>query len=418
MESTIQSERINGVEVSNVEQEVGQNIYWIATSITLWMAMHMQLSFKDPSPNLVPFPCSNDSSSAVMQLDNASANYAGLVMRGRLMRQLWALAHITSVVAAIYILHPRSQTSFQTSGTEDWQADITRRLHGIPQQPPDVRSLYENIRKVLADGVLVFQREMGENPGGILVISVFQILSTNLLFPRDTKADEGVISEKFVNEILESISRLEFLLSAYKNAALGSANKVLDENSLLLSDCAEILSMALDTYSRSLDQLYDRCVVGSEGEIELLIIRKAEILKLITSLLESCSDANLRTAGVSLSEVKKRFKVVRDKFSGINGGGLGSQLLRAGNFLAVPYPDPNGKTGWQPSMSQALLDENGSSGWEPPSLQTMMVPFGKSQNTFGVAQHGFLGDDQASIAETALDWSSLMGNEGWVDRER
>jgi hypothetical protein len=409
VDSTIKSERINGVEVGNVEQEVAQNIYWIATSITLWMAMHLQLSFQDPSPNPVPFPCSNDSSSAVMQLDKASANYAGLVMRGRLMRQLWALAHITNVVAAIYILHPRTQTSFQTSGTEDWQADIARRLQSIPQQPPDVRALYENIRKVLADGMLVVEREKGGNPGGILVISAFHILSTNLLFPRDVRADEGYISEKFANEILESISRFECLLLAYEHAASGSADKVLDENSLLLSDCAAVLTMALDTCSRSLNRLYDRCVVRGGGEITLLLIRKAKILKSITLLLESCSDANLRTAGVgevSLSEVKVRFEVVRDKISGMEVDSLGSQLVSAGNFLTAGYPDPNRKTGWNPPPSQALLDENGGSGWDPPSLQTM-VSFEKPQDTFGDSQHGFLGDDQAFIDDSAIDWSYL-----------
>jgi len=120
---------------------------------------------------------------------------------------------------------------------------------------------------------------------------------------------------------------------------------------------------------------------------------------------------------VSLSEVRKRFKAVRDKISGMEGDGLGSQLERAGNFMTAPYPDPNGKTDWQPPTWQALLDENGKSGWEPLSLQTMIVPFGKSQNTFGDAQHGFPGDDQAFTDEMALGWSSLMGNEGWVDRK-
>ena len=85
---------------------------------------------------------------------------------------------------------------------------------------------------------------------------------------------------------------------------------------------------------------------------------------------------------------------------------LGSQLVSAGNFLTAGYPDPNRKTGWNPPPSQALLDENGGSGWDPPSLQTM-VSFEKPQDTFGDSQHGFLGDDQAFIDDSAIDWSYL-----------
>lgn len=395
-----QSERINGIDVSNVEREVERNIYWIARSITLWMAMHMQLPFQDPSANSLLFPCSNDLSSAVTELDNASANYAGLVTRGRLMKQLWALTHVTSVVAAIYIMHPRSRSSFSTTSADDWQADIARRLHGIHRQPPDVQTLHEEIRKVLADGMRAFEREMGGDPGGILVISTFQILSTNLLFPRDAKAYEGALSEDFIFEVLGSISRLQFLLSAYKTGASRSADRVLDENSLLSSDCAAVLTMALDTGSRALDQLYRRCVISSGGEIKLLLARKADILALTTSLLDSCSDATLRPAGVgevNVSEVISRFKIIRDKINGMDEDGLG-----AGNFQSTSYSQCSGQSSWQPPSI-------GSFGWEAPSMQSMMVPFEEPQNTFEDEQHGFMRNDQAFIDEMALNLDFFSG---------
>lgn len=407
LESTSQSERINGIDVGNVEQEVERNIYWIARSITLWMAMHMQLPFQDPSANSLLFPCSNDLSSAVTQLDNASANYAGLVTRGRLMKQLWALTHVTSVVAAIYIMHPRTRSSFSTTAAEDWQADIARRLHGIHRQPPDVRTLYEEIRKVLADGMQAFEREMGADPGGILVISAFQTLNTNLLFPRDNATYDVVSSEDFVFDILGSISRLEFLLSSYKTAAKGSADRILDENSLLIPDCAAVLTMALDTGSRSLDQLYHRCVTSSGGEIKLLLVRKAELLTLTTSLLASCSDATLRPAGVgevNVSEVINRFKIIRDKIGGIGEDSLGSQLAGRGSFQNASFSSASGQTGWQaPSI--------GSFGWEPSSMQSMMVPFEEQRNSFENEQHGFMRDDQAFIDEMASNLEFFRGND-------
>jgi hypothetical protein len=159
--------------------------------------------------------------------------------------------------------------------------------------------------------------------------------------------------------------------------------------------------LALDTGSRSLDQVYRRCTASSGGEIKLLLDRKTELLALTTSLLDSCSDSTLRAAGVgevNLSEVINRFKVFRHKISVMDGDG------GAGSFMNASYSNPNSSTGWQ---AQSI----GSFGWEPPSMQGMMVPFEESQNTFEGEQHGFMRDDQAFMDEMSSNMEFFGRND-------
>ncbi|KAL3426471.1 protein kinase subdomain-containing protein [Phlyctema vagabunda] len=358
---------VNGIEVSRVDQEIRQNIYWISMAIELYMTMYMEISFTDPNPTLIEFPCPDASSSSLVALDKASGNVATLNRQTNLMRQLWPLAHITTVVAAIYVLHTKSKAQPSIPPGEDWQANIILKLHVMHHQPPTVKNLYGNIRKVLSDGMTVFKTKKGNDLSGTLVLCAFQIFLLHLQFPKPDCVDErGSLDDKSISEILESIMNFESLFMTYTQSIVSTSIRELDECSLLKVDCATLFVMGLDTCGMALDHLYQRCDTLTERGF--LLSRQLDIEFLTGSLIEKCKEEHLRistAATVTISDVKKRLKRGRTELARL-----------AQTYAGIP-------------IQQHVADGTGSTSWQFPDDYGGQRQFGSECDELAA----FLGED-------------------------
>lgn len=101
------SSRINGIDVFDVEKELVSYLFWTTHALSLWAAVQTgsgPVPMPTP-PTLVLLPVTA-ASSVVIQLDLVSENFNTLQRQKAVIRDMWPLAHVASVVT--YVLALRS----------------------------------------------------------------------------------------------------------------------------------------------------------------------------------------------------------------------------------------------------------------------------------------------------------------------
>ncbi|KAF4539957.1 hypothetical protein BFW01_g10632 [Lasiodiplodia theobromae] len=211
---------MNGVNLQTVETELFQRIYWLTSSVALWVSLQQSCpDFDVLSPlDTASLPPADLSTSTVYSLDETSGNIASLVAQKTGVRELWSLAHLTSTIAPIFKLcllqrrHGSSDTAAQQQPY--WTAPTP------PPMPPRPLLTSQPIHSLLADARSRLPAQLDHsNPSQTFTCSAYQLLAIHAAFfspppsptPTMTPMDDGQLQQggggKGVNagEVLHSI---------------------------------------------------------------------------------------------------------------------------------------------------------------------------------------------------------------------
>ncbi|KKY17831.1 putative protein kinase subdomain-containing protein [Diplodia seriata] len=200
---------MNGINIRAVETELYQRIYWITSSVALWVSLHQSSPDFDALAPLdtASLPPPDLSSSIVYSLDETSGNVASLVAQKTGVRELWSLAHLTSTIGPIFKLCLQQQqqqqqqrrhgslTSSTNSSPVGQQQQQQQPYWTAPTPPPPSRppmttttglalALGPLLRSLLADARARLPAQLDHsNPSQTFTCSAYQLIAIHTAFP-------------------------------------------------------------------------------------------------------------------------------------------------------------------------------------------------------------------------------------------
>lgn len=321
--------RINGIDAGEVEVELMRNIYWIVLSITLWSFMQFDQPFADllPSPLTMGFPPVEQSSSIVYKLDLVSGNISTFQRQGRMIRELWALSHITSTVGHVYSLFPRNvRSGVDLPSNLCWQARPLQQLRLLSNPRQDITILCGRIREILAEATKqVSPQRIGSPASRATVLSAYHTIIVHLLFPRLDPSTTGLPKSSFLDDppltgdILDAFSDsakalMEISKDFLQDDCMGSDKVLYSTGSAAdpgISMTTNMFVLGLDACARTLEIFSGRLrSSNSSSERAMLMSRKLEFATLTRDLHNITKIERLNIAR-KVRLVKKHFKMVR-----------------------------------------------------------------------------------------------------------
>ncbi|CAM1500994.1 Fc.00g101560.m01.CDS01 [Cosmosporella sp. VM-42] len=227
------SSRINGIDVFDVEKEIIAYLYWTTYSLSLWAFIQMgSVHFSSLLPTtLTPvFLPITEADSVIIHLDLVSDNFSTLQKQKKVVREMWPLAQISSVVAYIFAIFP---------------------------QGPDVQHLrttnvYQEINRLLTERTHFLKQPANETSSLSLVLVVYQTMAIHSLFPISSQSRTG---DYLTEEVIERfISSAEEILQLF-NLVLTQPQDFFCASSSLSSSLPDVFSLALDTCARALSSI-------------------------------------------------------------------------------------------------------------------------------------------------------------------
>jgi len=313
----VQVNKINGMDIGEVEAEVATSVRWLTFSIILWAFMQMDAPLLDLLPLSLSarFPPSNESTSSVFALDSASDNISTLRQQAKAIRDLWPISHIASTTAHIYALSPQEQGSVEGSDASSWQSNTLHRLRQLSklQQHPsqDLSGVCSNIRHVLVGALKLLEAHSGYQTSQALLLSAYHTMIIHFLFPRtpDTSASI-VVTDGLINDF------------CYSARSLLRVSPALDDSldcggmgmGILPATIGEVFALALDTCGRVLAHIQARSTSFKlESEGRLLLSKHEELARLGSDLHDLSKHEKLRQSKRTKA-VKKQLKQVMETF--------------------------------------------------------------------------------------------------------
>lgn len=307
----VDDSKLNGVSINNVNREILRNIYWLCLSTTTWTFMQIQQPFSLLLPHEVPeFPCADETSSTLIQLDRASGNLWTLQAQIRNMQWLWPLSHITSTVAYTYtlFLNATKQESSTPQEPASWQTQHIHELHRLPQACMDPLVLSRQIQRILLQSIQDVEREVTNFTSQSFLLAAYHTMAIQMIFFERTQSEADFF-------LLPSIFQ-SFQHSA--TALIGVAQRTppppISPVSLSClvgagrADAVRTVALGLDTASRALVEIHRRCSLwpgDSEEPIKALHAQLAEFAKAIHQV---CRTDHLMRCGSVIQPIKKRLK--------------------------------------------------------------------------------------------------------------
>ncbi|KAF8466131.1 hypothetical protein BDZ91DRAFT_816559 [Kalaharituber pfeilii] len=322
--------RINGIDAGEVEVELMKNIYWIVLAITLWSFMQFDQPFGDllPSPLSMGFPPVEQSNSIVYKLDLVSGNISTFQRQARMIRELWALSHITSTVGHVYSLFPRNvRTAVDLPSSLCWQARPLQQLRLLSNPRQDITILCGRIREILAEATKQVSPQRVSSPASrATVLSAYHTLIIHLLFPRLDPSTTGLPKGSFMDDppltgdILDTFSDaakalIEISTGFSSDECMVGSDKVLySTGSSADPGCgmtANMFVLGLDACARTLEVFSGHLRSSpSPSERAMLMARKLEFA-MLTKELHNITKIERLNIARRIRLVKKHFKMVR-----------------------------------------------------------------------------------------------------------
>lgn len=362
--------RINGLDIGEVEIELTRNARWITFSLVLWIFMQCDAPMLDLLPSSqesIAFPPVNETSSTIYALDVASDNTSTLPHQAKTIRDLWPISHVASTTAHIYALYPRHKpttAALTPLGTPSWESQTLRRLQNLNETPraapQDFSLLCHKVRHVLVGAVDFL--ETREDQASHLVLSAYHALIIHFLFPssefmtggRDVRITDGLI-EDFCASI-EALLRV----SPVRESSRGEGGRMRlygDDHNV----SAEVFMIGLDACSRVFAHLQSSTRLSHEdastsGQEELMML--ASGLRALLRRGDELADLASRLQALARCEVlrsTKRSKAVKRQLKEVVRG------FECSDTPPAPSPSRRSSHGRSPSSTTATRDN-------PPSL--------------------------------------------------
>lgn len=313
----VQVNKINGMDIGEVEAEVATSVRWLTFSIILWAFMQMDAPILDLLPLSLSarFPPSNESTSSVFALDSASDNISTLRQQAKAIRNLWPISHIASTTAHIYALSPQEQGLVEGPDASSWQSMTLHRLQQLSklQQHPsqDLTNVCSNIRHVLIGALKLLEAHSGYQTSQALLLSAYHTMIIHFLFPRTTNSSASmVVTDDLIQDFCCSARSLLRVSPALDNTldygGMGTG--------LLPATVGEVFALGLDTCGRVLARIQARSTsfkLESEGR---LLLSKHEELVRLGSDLHKLSKHDMLRKMKRTKAAKKQLKQVMETF--------------------------------------------------------------------------------------------------------
>ncbi|KAH0426500.1 protein kinase subdomain-containing protein [Colletotrichum camelliae] len=296
--------RINGIDVCEVEKEIAAYLYWTTYALNLWISLQTrnlvsQLRPTSASSILLP---ADESSSALMRLDEISDNFSTLQKQKEMIKDIWPLAHIASTAAYIF-------NTYLEVGS-----------------PENTTAVCHEASRVLAENIFVVNLQPASASSRYFVLAIYHTMLIHLLFPStgaSPPTDSLVLNEAAVER---------FLLSAQESASI--MLQVGEHEDLVLSslpvqnrsNVPDIFCPTMDACARGLSSIYAQKASGACAmnlQMDTYDVR----LEALASRLVDIAASDFVRAGSQLRVIKKHLKAVLRAFGGdfktpSNGDGL------------------------------------------------------------------------------------------------
>ncbi|KAH7148857.1 hypothetical protein EDB81DRAFT_477646 [Dactylonectria macrodidyma] len=300
------SSRINGIDVFDVEKEIIAYLYWTTYSLSLWAFIQMgngHFSALLPTSLSAIFLPVTEASSVMIQLDLVSENFSTLQKQKNVIREMWPLAHIASVVAHIFALYPQDADTSESPTTGFWQEAPLLALQRIQQGKPskDIGSVCREINRVLMESIHILNRQVTEDSSRSLVLAVYHAMAIHFLFPepQPMQLEEPVtpdIVERFCSSS-EDILRLFGSISEQPQDLFGITPS-------LRGSFPDVFCMSLDTCARALKSIHARFNPHDASLIQVYEGR----LQMLTRRLYDMSQNDFLNQGTLIRLVRKNLK--------------------------------------------------------------------------------------------------------------
>ncbi|OJJ82554.1 Zn(II)2Cys6 transcription factor domain-containing protein, partial [Aspergillus glaucus CBS 516.65] len=268
--------KLNGVNIADVEKEKLQNLYWLCLSSITWSFMQIDQPFSLLGPGGLPgFPSMDETTSAVLRLDQASGNISTLHFQIQTMRWLWPLSHVTSTVAHIYTLYLNTHRKLQSA-----------HLYMLPWE----------IRDILDQAIKLVEREITTPNSQCFLFTAYHTIIIHMVF------SPGQTTSSIVDAFCESTSVLLEIAQRFPStlpSGLVPTQRTYSTNTLALT---------LDACSRALVHIckeYERQSMDTTNQIRDKLAGLAEQLR------EVCKADFMAQCISIVRPVKKRLKRVQ-----------------------------------------------------------------------------------------------------------
>jgi hypothetical protein len=303
--------KLNGIAISKVEKEILRNIYWLCLSTTTWSFMQIQQPFSLLLPHEMPeFPYTDETSSALIQLDQASGNISTLHAQIRNMQWLWPLSHITSTVAYTYtlFLNATKQESSPRQEPASWQTQHIHELHRLPQACMDPLVLSRQIRRILLQSIQDVEREITNFTSQSFLLAAYHTIAIQMIFFERTQfGDDRFLLPSMFQSFKQSASAL---LSVAQRSPPQPTSPV--SLSCLAgtgrADAVRTIALGLDTASRALVEIHRQCNLRPTDQEEPIRILHAQLAEYAKAIHQVCRTDHLMRCGSVIQPVKKRLK--------------------------------------------------------------------------------------------------------------
>ncbi|KAJ3499812.1 hypothetical protein NLG97_g27 [Lecanicillium saksenae] len=303
--------KLNGISISNVNREILRNIYWLCLSTTTWTFMQIHQPFSLLLPHEVPeFPCADETSSILIELDKASSNISTLQAQIRNMQWLWPLSHITSTVAYTYTLFLNA-TKLESSPRHEpasWQTQHIHELHRLPQACMDPLMLSRQIRRILLQSIQDVEREVTNFTSQSFLLAAYHTIAIQMIFFEQMPSEEDLF-------VLPSIFQpFKHSASALLDVAQRSPPPLVSPVSLscLLgagrADAGRTVALGLDTASRALVEIHRLCNLCQGDSNDSIKMLQSQLGEFARAIHRACRTDHLMRCGSAIQPIKKRLK--------------------------------------------------------------------------------------------------------------
>ena len=359
-------QRMNGVGLSVVADEIVCCLYWVVFSTTFWALMQIDAPFSLilPKSQSFDFPPINESSAEMMKLDIASNNISTLLAQARTLRELWPMAQIAALTTHICALDPGPSSTDECLEHMAWQSRHLHKLQRLLAGHSAISPVCSKVVLILQEAFQDAEKEGYECSLQPMVLCAYRTLIIQLLFPRGRSGDAPVpITSALVEDVCYSVEEVlgsartivssQISLSFFHNDASGART------------IAETLALGLDACGRALAYIHGRALAGTKAEYVIVAERK-DVFATYAEKLHKVSKEPIPWNSILIRPIKRRLKDVKFAFSSWGqGADTSAQADRTPNENApqsTTQPPPSGRV---PEGSNST--SKGSAGF--PSLE-------------------------------------------------
>ncbi|KID99908.1 protein kinase subdomain-containing protein, partial [Metarhizium majus ARSEF 297] len=343
------SSRINGIDVFDVEKEIVAYLYWTTHSLSLWAFIQMGNGYFSgllPTSLTSIFLPVTEASSVIIQLDMVSENFSTLQKQKSVIREMWPLAHIASVIAYIFALYPHDTDTSGSPKTNFWQEAPLLALQRIQQGKPsqDVGAVCREINRVLMESIHILNRQVTEVSSRSLVLLVYHTMAIHFLFPMLPQGQaEEAVSAEMVDRFCASSQEILQIFTVISE----QPQDLFSLTPSLRSSFPDLFCLALDTCARALNLIHTKKKMGALL-MDLSMMHTSDTrLQLLAKKLYTTSQNDFLNQGRSLRLVRKHLRACVRAFGGSRSGSASS---------GTSSPDDGSRSG--NSMPQSPLHHN------------------------------------------------------------